>query len=458
MLPGFAFHSRHTQEVALSDDVLIVSGGSPLKGEVRVRGAKNLVSKAMVATVLGESPSRMYDVPRIRDVEIVRGLLELHGVKVTNGDLDGELRFDPSNVERAGIDEINVHAGSSRIPILLCGPLLHRLGHAFIPDLGGCHIGPRPIDYHLEALRRFGAIVDKTPEGLHLSAPDGLHGIKYELDYPSVGATEQILLTAVRAEGVTELSNAAVEPEIIDLICILQKMGAIIKVHTNRVIEIQGVPRLGGFTHRPIPDRIEAASWASAALATRGDITVKGARQADMTTYLNVFRSIGGEFEIDDNPVDGGIRFWHPGGDLRPVALETDVHPGFMTDWQQPLVVALTQANGLSVVHETVYEKRFGYTSALNQMGAHIQVFQDCLGGTPCRFGRMGFRHSAVIAGPAKLHATDLVIPDLRAGFSHLIAALAAEGTSRVHGVDLINRGYEDFEAKLAGLGATVSR
>ncbi|MEU8005943.1 UDP-N-acetylglucosamine 1-carboxyvinyltransferase [Catellatospora sp. NPDC049111] len=442
----------------MSDDVLIVSGGSPLKGEVRVRGAKNLVSKAMVATVLGESPSRMYDVPRIRDVEIVRGLLELHGVKVSNGQLDGELLFDPSNVERAGIDEINVHAGSSRIPILLCGPLLHRLGHAFIPDLGGCHIGPRPIDYHLEALRRFGAVVDKTPEGLHLSAPDGLHGIKYELDYPSVGATEQILLTAVRAEGVTELSNAAVEPEIIDLICILQKMGAIIKVHTNRVIEIQGVPRLGGFTHRPIPDRIEAASWASAALATRGDITVKGARQADMTTYLNVFRSIGGEFEIDDNPVDGGIRFWHPGGDLRPVALETDVHPGFMTDWQQPLVVALTQANGLSVVHETVYEKRFGYTSALNQMGAHIQVFQDCLGGTPCRFGRMGFRHSAVIAGPAKLHATDLVIPDLRAGFSHLIAALAAEGTSRVHGVDLINRGYEDFEAKLAGLGATVSR
>ncbi|GAA2391148.1 UDP-N-acetylglucosamine 1-carboxyvinyltransferase [Catellatospora methionotrophica] len=442
----------------MSDDVLIVSGGSPLKGEVRVRGAKNLVSKAMVATVLGESPSTMYDVPRIRDVEIVRGLLELHGVKVTNGALDGELRFDPSNVERAGVDEINVHAGSSRIPILLCGPLLHRLGHAFIPDLGGCHIGPRPIDYHLEALRRFGAVVDKTPEGLHLSAPDGLHGIKYELDYPSVGATEQILLTAVLAEGVTELSNAAVEPEIIDLICILQKMGAIIKVHTNRVIEIQGVPRLGGFSHRPIPDRIEAASWASAALATKGDITVKGARQADMTTYLNVFRSIGGEFEIDDNPVDGGIRFWHPGGDLRPVALETDVHPGFMTDWQQPLVVALTQANGLSVVHETVYEKRFGYTSALNQMGAHIQVFQDCLGGTPCRFGRMGFRHSAVIAGPAKLHATDLVIPDLRAGFSHLIAALAAEGTSRVHGVDLINRGYEDFEAKLANLGATVSR
>jgi UDP-N-acetylglucosamine 1-carboxyvinyltransferase len=438
--------------------MLVVNGGAPLKGEVRVRGAKNLVSKAMVATVLGETSSRMFDVPRIRDVEIVRGLLELHGVKVSEGATDGELIFDPSNVDRAGIDEINVHAGSSRIPILLCGPLLHRLGHAFIPELGGCNIGGRPIDMHLEALRRFGAVVDKAPEGLHLSAPDGLHGIKYRLDYPSVGATEQVLLAAVRAKGVTELTNAAVEPEIIDLICVLQKMGAIIKVHTNRIIEIEGVPRLVGFTHRPIPDRIEAASWASAALATKGDITVRGARQADMMTYLNIFRSIGGEFEVDDSPVDGGIRFWHPGGDLHAVALETDVHPGFMTDWQQPIVVALSQANGLSVVHETVYENRFGYTVALNQMGANIQVFQDCLGGTPCRFGRMGFRHSAVIAGPAKLHAHDLTIPDLRAGFSHLIAALAAEGRSRVHGVDLINRGYESFEGKLTALGADVSR
>jgi UDP-N-acetylglucosamine 1-carboxyvinyltransferase len=439
-------------------DMLVVNGGAPLKGEVKVRGAKNLVSKAMVATVLGETPSRMFDVPRIRDVEIVRGLLELHGVKVSNGETDGELVFDPSNVGRAGIDEINVHAGSSRIPILLCGPLLHRLGHAFIPELGGCNIGGRPIDMHLEALRRFGAIVDKAPEGLHLSAPDGLHGIKYRLDYPSVGATEQVLLAAVRAKGVTELSNAAVEPEIVDLICVLQKMGAIIKVHTNRVIEIEGVSRLSGFSHRPIPDRIEAASWASAALATKGDIVVRGARQADMMTYLNIFRSIGGEFEVDDSPVDGGIRFWHPGGDLRAVALETDVHPGFMTDWQQPIVVALSQANGLSVVHETVYENRFGYTQALNQMGANIQVYQDCLGGTPCRFGRMGFRHSAVIAGPAKLHAYDLVIPDLRAGFSHLIAAMAAEGRSRVHGVELINRGYENFEGKLTALGADITR
>jgi UDP-N-acetylglucosamine 1-carboxyvinyltransferase len=449
-------------EVALTNDVLIVHGGTPLHGRLRVRGAKNLVSKAMVAALLGDQPSRLFDVPRIRDVEVVRGLLGLHGVKVTDGAEDGELVLDPANVERASTDQINVHAGSSRIPILLCGPLLHRLGHAFIPDLGGCHIGPRPIDFHMQALREFGAVVDKRPEGLHLTAPDGLRGTKFELPYPSVGATEQVLLTAVLADGVTELRNAAVEPEIVDLICVLQKMGAIIKVHTDRVIEIQGVARLGGYTHRPIPDRIEAASWAAAALATRGDVEVVGAEQVDMMTFLNVFRSVGGAYEVTDprpsQGVEGGIRFWHPGGELRAVAIETDVHPGFMTDWQQPLVVALTQARGLSIVHETVYEQRLGYTEALNKMGATIQVYRDCLGGTPCRFGRRNFKHSAVIAGPSKLHAADLVIPDLRAGFSHLIAALAAEGTSRVYGVDLINRGYEDFEAKLAALGAHTGR
>ena len=438
-----------------SADPLTVYGGTPLHGEIRVRGAKNLVTKAMVAALLGDAPSRLYDVPRIRDVEVVRDLLALHGVRVYEE--DGALVLDPANVERAAVDEINVHAGSSRIPILFCGPLLHRLGQAVIPDLGGCHIGPRPIDFHLQALRQFGAVVDKTETGLHLSAPNGLQGTKVSLPYPSVGATEQVLLTAVKARGVTELSNAAVEPEIIDLICVLQKMGAIITVHTDRVIEIEGVERLGGFNHRPIPDRIEAASWAAAALATGGDITVRGARQVDMMTFLNVFRSVGGSYEVDDS-TDGGIRFWHPGGELRATALETGVHPGFMTDWQQPMVVALTQARGLSILHETVYEQRLGYTKALNQMGATIQVYRNCLGGTPCRFGRRNFHHSAVIAGPAKLQGTDLEIPDLRAGFSHVIAALAAEGTSRVYGVDLINRGYEDFENKLSALGARVER
>ncbi len=432
-------------------DILTVNGGAPLVGDLEVRGAKNLVSKAMVAAMLAEDPCRLRNVPEISDVKIVSGLLELHGVRIDSTDRDGELLLDPTNVEQAHVADIDAHAGSSRVPVLLCGPLLHRLGEAFIPDLGGCRIGERPINYHLDVLRQFGADVQKRPEGLRLTAPNGLRGAKLSLPYPSVGATEQVLLTAVRAQGVTELSNAAVEPEIIDLICVLQKMGAIISVETDRVIKIEGVDRLGGYDHRAIPDRIEAGSWACAALATRGDVYVRGAQQQPMMPFLNVFRKVGGAFDIDDE----GIRFWHPGGRLESLALETDVHPGFMTDWQQPLVVALTQTTGLSIVHETVYENRLGFTEALAEMGAVIQLYRECLGGSPCRFGRANFRHSAVISGPTPLRGAEITVPDLRGGFSYLIAALAAEGQSKVHGIDLIYRGYERFSEKLDALGAS---
>jgi UDP-N-acetylglucosamine 1-carboxyvinyltransferase len=428
---------------------ITVHGGKPLIGRVDVKGAKNLVTKAMVAALLGESASVLKDVPFISDVEIVSRLLQLHGVVIEHS-ADGIMTLDPTKVASARMADIDAHAGSSRIPILFCGPLLHRLGEAFIPGLGGCHIGDRPIDFHFEVLRNFGAVIEELENGTRLSAPRGLHGAKIKLPYPSVGATEQVLLTAVRAEGLTELSGAAIEPEIMDLIAILQKMGAIISVDTDRVIRIEGVKELKGYAHRAIFDRNEAASWACAALATNGNIFVGGARQQDMTTFLNVFRKVGGAFEIEDD----GIRFWHPGGDLKPVVLETDVHPGFMTDWQQPLVVALTQAKGLSIIHETVYENRFGFTDALVQMGAQIQIYKECLGGTACRFGQRNFNHSAVISGPTPLHAADIRVPDLRGGFSHMVAALAAKGTSNVTNVQLISRGYEHFLQKLTDLGA----
>lgn len=433
-------------------DTLVVSGGTPLIGEIAVKGAKNLVPKAMVAAVLGDQPSVLSNVPQISDVDIVRHLLELHGVAVSPGDTPDSLVLDPSCVERAASPDIEVHAGSSRIPILLCGPLLHRLGHAFIPNLGGCRIGDRPINFHLDALRQFGAVVDKRPEGLYLSAPKGLTGARIDLPYPSVGTTEQVLLTGVRARGVTEVTNAAVEPEIIDLICVLQKMGAIISLDTDRTIRITGVDHLGGYIHEALPDRIETASWACAALATGGEVFVRHARQVDLMTFLNVYRRVGGEFLVTQD----GIRFWHPGGKLHALALETDVHPGFMTDWQQPLVVALTQASGLSIVHETVYENRMGFTEALVRLGAHIQVYTECLGSTPCRFGRGSYLHSAVVSGPTSLHGADLRVPDLRGGFSYMIAALAAQGRSTVRGTGIFQRGYENFLTKLEQLGAQV--
>ena len=428
---------------------ITVRGGKPLNGRIELKGAKNLVTKAMVAALLGDSPSVLKDVPHISDVEVVKGLLGVHGVKIDFTD-DGVMTMDPSNVKSARMVDIDAHAGSSRIPILFCGPLLHQLGEAFIPDLGGCHIGDRPIDFHLDVLLEFGAVIEKQANGIRLSAPNGLKGTKISLPYPSVGATEQVLLTATRSEGLTELSGAAIEPEIIDLIAILQKMGAIISVDTDRVIRIEGVKAMQGYTHRALFDRNEAASWAAAALATKGDIFVGGAQQEAMMTFLNVFRKVGGAFEIEDD----GIRFYHPGGELNPVVIETDVHPGFMTDWQQPLVVALTQAKGLSIVHETVYENRFGFTDALVQMGAQIQIYRECLGGNPCRFGQRNFYHSAVINGPAKLTGADIRVPDLRGGFSHMVAALAAEGVSNVTNVQLISRGYEHFLDKLTILGA----
>ncbi len=430
-------------------EILAIRGGQPLRGSVQVKGAKNLVTKAMVASLLGESPSLLKDVPVISDVAVVRSLLEVHGVRVDDGDEPGSLRFDPADVESAHMEEIDAHAGASRIPILFFGPLLHRLGQAFIPDLGGCRIGDRPIDFHLDALRKFGAVVEKLPSGIRLTAKRGLRGANIHLPYPSVGATEQVLLTAVRARGVTELRNAAIEPEIMDLIAVLQKMGALISYEPNRVILIEGVGQLHGYDHRAIFDRNEAASWASAALATDGEIFVGGARQPEMLTFLNVLRKVGADFDIRED----GILF-RRGASLRGVTVETDVHPGFMTDWQQPLIVALTQARGASIVHETVYENRFGFTEALSKMGADIAVHPHGLQHGPRRVPRRSLEQAAVITGPTPLHAADITVPDLRGGYSHVIAALTADGESTVRNVGIISRGYEKFFDKLTVLGA----
>ena len=438
----------------MSEAKLRVVGGKPLKGTIAVRGAKNFVSKAMVAALLTEETSVLRNVPLIRDVDVVSALLRAHGAQVDYNQEAGEITITPGKLHLPDPAEIDLLAGSSRIPILFCGPLLHALGEAFIPDLGGCHIGDRPVDFHLAVLEDFGAKRTPTEFGLHLSAPKGLTARKVKLPYPSVGATEQTLLAAVRARGVTELSGAAIEPEIMDLIAVLQKMGALITVDTDRTIYIEGVSELHGYTHRALGDRIEAGSWACAALATKGDVTVLGAQQESMMNFLNIFRKIGGQFNV----FDGGIRFWHPGGKLKSIPLETDVHPGFMTDWQQPMVVALTQAEGVSIVHETVYENRFGFVEALNKMGAHIQVYSECLGSKRCRFGRENYFHSAVIQGPTPLHGAQIEVPDLRGGFSHLIAALAASGESVVSGIDIINRGYEHFMQKLKALGADVEK
>lgn len=426
---------------------LILTGGSPLQGEVQVRGAKNSVSKLMVAALLSEESSILRWVPEIKDVEVVTNMITLLGGQVEYLD-PHTIRIDPKGlhtvIEYSALKAID---NKSRIPILFAGPLLSRLGEAFIPELGGDDIGPRPTDFHVSALEQMGAIVERIENGYHMRA-SRLQGTKIRLSYPSVGATEQVLLAAVLANGITELSNAAIEPEIIDLVCVLQKMGAIISVDADRSITIIGVDSLRGFDHTPIPDRLEAASWACAAAITNGEIFVRGARQTELMTFLNKFRQAGGLFEIKED----GIKFKR-GQELRSVILETNVYPGFATDWHQPFTVLLTQANGVSVVHETVYENRFEYTNALNSMGAKIQLHKECLGSLTCRFGRMNHYHSATILGPTALTPAEIVVPDLRAGFAYVIAALVAEGTSTIKNANLISRGYENFVGKLKSLG-----
>jgi UDP-N-acetylglucosamine 1-carboxyvinyltransferase len=429
---------------------MILRGGRPLRGEVTLRGAKNSLPKIMVASLLTDQKCILRNVADIADVRIVSELIEALGGTVTSPE-PNVLEIDPSNLRPMERSVLKEFSGKSRIPILTCGPLLTRFGDAPVPSLGGCRIGSRPVDFHIRALQTMGATLHEQAGASHLAA-DKLHGNKIRLEYPSVGATEQAILSAVRAEGVTELSNAAMEPEILDLIMVLQKMGAYISVDVDRVITIVGVRTLRGFDHSAMPDRLEAASWASAAIATNGRILVRNARQSDMMTFLNKYRQIGGDFEVRNE----GIEFWRAGSRLRSTVIETDVHPGFMTDWQQPFVVALTQAEGVSIVHETVYEDRFGYVEALNRMGAKIQLYRECLGSLTCRFGQRNWKHSAVIAGPAPLKGAEIHMPDLRAGFSYVIAALAAEGVSTLTNTDLIQRGYENLIPKLEALGAEI--
>lgn len=433
-----------------TNDTIVLSGGKALKGEVVVRGAKNSISKIMVAALLTDETCILNNVADIEDVHVVSAMIKALGGTVSFDAKKGTVKIAAKKLKTIQPEALHKIAGKSRIPILFAGPLLHRLREALVPELGGCNIGTRPVNFHLKALEQLGASVKDVPDGYYMTATR-LTGTKINLEYPSVGATEQVLLAAVLADGKTELTNAAIEPEIMDLIAVLQKMGAIISVDTDRAITVIGVKKLGGFLHTAMTDRIEVASWACAAFVTGGKIFVKNAHQQEMMTFLNKYRQVGGMFNVRED----GIEFWR-GSELKTIALETDVHPGFMTDWQQPFSVVLTLLPGASIVHETVYENRFGYVDALNNMGAHVQLFKDCLGGRPCRFGKQNHMHSAVVTGPTKLHGAEITIPNLRAGFSYVIAALAADGKSTLHNIGLIRRGYENFEQKLKKLGAKI--
>jgi UDP-N-acetylglucosamine 1-carboxyvinyltransferase len=430
-------------------ETLIVEGPTPLKGEIEVAGAKNSMSKLLTASMLTAEPCTLTNVPAIGDTVITKAICEALGAQCTETGAK-VLTVETPEMTVAAVPE--ALAKQNRLSVLMLAPLLHRHGRAVVPAAGGDRIGPRPVDFHLEGYRSMGARVEVLDDVYYIEAEE-LHGADLTLPYPSVTATENLLMAATLARGRTFIRNAAIEPEVVDLALFLQKMGAIIDYHVDRTFIIEGVDSLKGTSHRIMPDRLVAASLGAAAVATGGDLFVRGARQADLLTFLNALRRVGGGFEVRGD----GIRFYRD-GPLRSIAVETTVHPGFMTDWQPPFAVLLTQAEGMSVIHETVFEDRFVYVSELQKMGADIELYDTCLGGSECRFGAMGHRHSAVVKGPTPLRGTEISVPDLRAGFTYLIAAVCAEGRSIISGVEELDRGYEEIDKSLRQLGAAIER
>ncbi len=424
-----------------------MTGGTPLHGTVSVGGAKNAATKMIVASLLSPEPVRLRNVPRIGEVQATLDMVQTLGTQVT-WDGDSSLHLAAPALTSSRVPE--TFSGRNRIPLLFAAPLLHRLGHAEIPLLGGDNVGARPVDFHVAGYKAMGAEVEQKGNVLTLRA-SRLRGASITLPYPSVMATENLLLAAVLAEGTTVIKNVAMEPEIIDLLGLLQKMGAIIFHEPGRMFVVEGVKFLDGAEHTILPDRLEAASFACAAVATRGSVFVHGAVQRDLQTFLNVLRKVGGRFEVRDD----GIRFSHE-GELHAMPIETDVHPGFMTDWQPPFAILLTQAKGTSVIHETVHEQRFGYVDELQRMGADIELFSKCLGARECRFKERDYSHSAIIKGPTPLRAADMTVPDIRSGFAYVIAALVAHGTSRIDRAERLDRGYENLYGKLTALGASI--
>jgi UDP-N-acetylglucosamine 1-carboxyvinyltransferase len=423
----------------------VIDPVGPLHGDVQISGSKNAVSKVMVAALLAEEPSAITNAPRLGDVEITAGMLRSVGAAV-------EIEADRVAIDPYGLDESRIpvsYSGLNRMPILLVGPLLHRIGEAFVPFVGGDRIGPRPVNFHVEALRQFGADVEITDQGLEAKASK-LHGARIRLPWPSVGATETVLLTAALAEGRTVLENAAIEPEVVELALFLQRMGARIELQPDRRLIIEGVHRLTGADQRLGGDRIEAFSYLVAGLATGGSVRITGCGQERLVTAISTLQRMGASFRITDDTITA----W--ADRLKPCAVRTSTHPGFMTDWQPPLVVLCTRAHGMSVVHETIFEDRLGYIDALQHMKAEIELFQQCLVGEACQFAETGALHSALIRGVSPLEGAEVAMPDIRAAFGYLIAAAAANSPSILHGVHHLERGYDHVFDKFSELGLGI--
>lgn len=431
-----------------------VNGGTPLIGAVRLGGAKNASFKLMIAAAMGEGESRLLNMSNIGDVDVTFKTLEAIGI----------------NCSRPGDNTVYVVGGKlstyiipkftgekTRSTTLFAGLLLNKMRQAFIPLPGGCSLGDRFIDRHIDGLIAMGAQVIYTEDGIEMSAPEGLKGTTYRFNKKSHTGTEALIIAAVLATGKTILENAALEPEIDDMITFFNSMGANVK-RVGTTIEIEGVKSLHGTTHVVMSDRNEAVSYACMAIATKGDIIVEGAKPEYIQAFLKKLDEVGGKYDI----APYGIRFYYDQR-LKATSITTEPEPGFMTDWQPLWTTMMTSAEGVSEVVELVHNNRLAFTKELNIMGANIELFDPAIDNPDEKYQfiwpeRIHNFHAAKINGPTPLHGVEMNVPDLRGGATLVMAAIMASGESTIHNVELIDRGYERFDERLRNLSANIER
>ena len=413
---------------------LIVKGGNRLVGTVKTSGAKNAVLPIIAASILGTSPSRLDEIPALEDVRTICAVLECLGIRVDASE-PHTLKIDSREITSCEAPYELVR--SMRASFLVMGPLLARKGYARISQPGGCAIGTRPIDLHLKGFEALGVKIEQGHGYIEASAPEGMTGANIYLDFPSVGATENIMMAAAMANGTTVLENPAEEPEIVDLANYLNQMGARVRGAGTNVITIEGVSELHGVQHSVIPDRIEAGTYMIAAAMTGGDVIIENVLPEHQKPLIAKLREAGAlvEEDIDRIHVVGS-------GKLKAVDIKTLPYPGFPTDMQAQMMAMLSVAEGRSKITETVFENRFMHVVELNRMGANITTE-----------GR-----SAVITGPAHLTGCTVRVTDLRAGAAMILAGLVAEGATEICDIYHIDRGYEEIAAKLTRLGADIKR
>ena len=438
-------------------DKFIVNGGKKLIGRTQVSGAKNMALKALVAACLTEEEVIIENIPLISDLLTMIDIVEELGGAVSVSDHTISVRAFKFKKTKIALQR----AAEVRTSAMFMAPLLARMREAVIPNPGGCRIGARPIDRTVEGLEKMGVNVKyKSSDGyFYMKVPSGLKGTDYTFKKSTHTGTETLILAAVLAKGKTILRNAAQEPEIDELISLLNQMGAKIKKTQERVIEIEGVGKLSGTRFEVGPDRNEIVTLAIAGIITKGDIFIDGVKNIDLLSFIEKMEEIGAGVERKEN----GIRFFYK-EQIKAVDVVTSIYPGFMTDWQAPWVVLMTQAKGVCTIHERVYESRFSYVPELQKMGAEIELINPEVD-NPGEFYEFNIeddephnKHAAKIKGPTNLHNAVVSISDLRAGATLVLAALAAEGESVILEVYHLDRGYEKFEDRLSSLGADIKR